>query len=287
MSIRFTDVFFTYNPRTPLEHQALKGINLEIVEGSFVAIVGRTGCGKSTMVQHINALLHPTSGVVAVDDFQNVPEKKKRSKNTKELRQKVGLVFQFPEYQLFEETVEKDVAFGPKNFGKTEEEAMEAAHKALLEVGLGEEFFKRSPFELSGGEKRRAAIAGVLAIGPQYLVVDEPTAGLDPLGSKEMMALFQKVHAEGATIILVTHDMALVKRYCDKVIVVDDGTIAKVTTPDEFFLEDIEKYSLDSPELYKLARFCIAHGADFDMKSIHGVTAFSEEIAKWKGVKHE
>ena len=287
MPIRFTDVFFTYNPRTPLEHQALKGINLEIIEGSFVAIVGRTGCGKSTMVQHINALLHPTSGVVAVDDFQNVPEKKKRSKNTKELRQKVGLVFQFPEYQLFEETVEKDVAFGPKNFGKTEEEAMEAAHKALLEVGLGEEFFKRSPFELSGGEKRRAAIAGVLAIGPQYLVVDEPTAGLDPLGSKEMMALFQKVHAEGATIILVTHDMALVKRYCDKVIVVDDGTIAKVTTPDEFFLEDIEKYSLDSPELYKLARFCIAHGADFDMKSIHGVTAFSEAIAKWKGVKHE
>ena len=287
MSIRFTDVFYTYNPKTPLEHQALKGINLEIIEGSFVAIVGRTGCGKSTMVQHINALLHPTSGVVAVDDFQNVPEKKKRSKNTKELRQKVGLVFQFPEYQLFEETVEKDVAFGPKNFGKTEEEAMEAAHKALLEVGLGEEFFKRSPFELSGGEKRRAAIAGVLAIGPQYLVVDEPTAGLDPLGSKEMMALFQKVHEAGATIILVTHDMALVKRYCDKVIVVDDGTIAKVTTPDEFFLEDIEKYSLDSPELYKLARFCIAHGADFDMKSIHGVTAFSEAIAKWKGVKHE
>ena len=287
MSIRFTDVFYTYNPKSPLEHQALKGINLEIIEGSFVAIVGRTGCGKSTMVQHINALLHPSAGVVEVDDFQNVPEKKKRSKNTKELRQKVGLVFQFPEYQLFEETVEKDVAFGPKNFGKTEEEAMEAAHKALLEVGLGEEFFKRSPFELSGGEKRRAAIAGVLAIGPQYLVVDEPTAGLDPLGAKEMMALFQKVHEEGATIILVTHDMALVKRYCDKVIVVDDGTIAKVTTPDEFFLEDIEKYSLDSPELYKLARFCMAHGADFDMKSIQGVTAFSEAIAKWKGVKHE
>ena len=287
MSIRFTDVFYTYNPKSPLEHQALKGINLEIIEGSFVAIVGRTGCGKSTMVQHINALLHPSAGVVEVDDFQNVPEKKKRSKNTKELRQKVGLVFQFPEYQLFEETVEKDVAFGPKNFGKTEEEAMEAAHKALLEVGLGEEFFKRSPFELSGGEKRRAAIAGVLAIGPQYLVVDEPTAGLDPLGAKEMMALFQKVHEEGATIILVTHDMALVKRYCDKVIVVDDGTVAKVTTPDEFFLEDIEKYSLDSPELYKLARFCMAHGADFDMKSIQGVTAFSEAIAKWKGVKHE
>ena len=126
-----------------------------------------------------------------------------------------------------------------------------------------------------------------MAIGPQYLVVDEPTAGLDPLGAKEMMALFQKVHEEGATIILVTHDMALVKRYCDKVIVVDDGTIAKVTTPDEFFLEDIEKYSLDSPELYKLARFCMAHGADFDMKSIQGVTAFSEAIAKWKGVKHE
>ena len=282
MSVNFSNVFFTYNPKSPLEHKALKGINLAIEEGSFAAIVGRTGCGKSTLVQHINALLHPSEGQVEVDGFLNVQEKKKRSKEVKKLRQKVGLVFQFPEYQLFEETVEKDVAFGPKNFGKSEEEALEAAHKALLEVGLGEEFFKRSPFELSGGEKRRAAIAGVLAIGPQYLVVDEPTAGLDPLGALEMMSLFQKVHEAGSSIILVTHDMSLVQRYCDSVIVIDDGVVARIAKPSELFLEDLERYSLDSPELYRLGRFCLDHGADFDLTCAEDISSLADAIIAWK-----
>lgn len=282
MAIRFDSVFHVYSAKTPLEHDALKGVDFEIEEGSFTALVGRTGCGKSTIVQHINALLNPTSGQVIVEDFLNVPEKKKRSKNLKDLRKKVGLVFQFPEYQLFEETVEKDVAFGPKNFGAKPEEALEAAHKALEEVGLGPEFYQRSPFECSGGEKRRAAIAGVLALRPKYLVVDEPTAGLDPLGAKEMMALFEKVHKEGTTVVLVTHDMSLVLDYCDKVIVIDDGKVASITTPQILFQEDIERYSLDSPHLFALARACNEHGANIDLMSLHNEEDLAEAIARWK-----
>ncbi len=282
MAIRFSNVFHTYSVKTPLEHPALKGVDFEIEKGTFTALVGRTGCGKSTIVQHINALLNPTSGEVDVEGFKNVPEKKKRSKNTKDLRKKVGLVFQFPEYQLFEETVEKDVAFGPKNFGSTPEEALEAAHKALEAVGLGPEFYEKSPFEISGGEKRRAAIAGVLALHPDYLVVDEPTAGLDPLGAKEMMGLFKKVHDEGTTVVLVTHDMSLVLDYCDQVIVVDDGKIAKQTTPQVLFQEDIERYSLDSPHLFSMARACNEHGANIDLLSLHNVEDLANEIARWK-----
>ncbi len=282
MAIRFDSVFYVYSPKSPLEHPALKGVDFEIKEGSFTALVGRTGCGKSTIVQHINALLNPTSGQVTVEDFVNVSEKKKRSKNLKDLRKKVGLVFQFPEYQLFEETVEKDVAFGPKNFGAKPEEALEAAHKALEEVGLGPEFYSRSPFECSGGEKRRAAIAGVLALRPKYLVVDEPTAGLDPLGAKEMMSLFKKVHEEGTSVVLVTHDMSLVLDYCDSVIVIDNGKVAKQTTPQDLFQEDIERYSLDSPHLFSLARACNEHGANIDLLSLHSPEDLAKAIARWK-----
>ena len=201
MPINFHDVSFIYNRKSPLEYEALKDVSLDIENGSFVALVGRTGCGKSTLIQHINALLNPTSGEVKVDDFCNSSDKKKRTKKTKELRRHVGLVFQFPEYQLFEDTVEKDVAYGPKNFGMKGPEALEEAHKALRMVGLDESFDKRSPLELSGGEKRRVAIAGILAYRPSYLIIDEPTAGLDPAGALALMDLFEKIHQEGTTII--------------------------------------------------------------------------------------
>lgn len=278
MPVKFADVSYVYNKKSPMAFEALKHINIEIKEGSFTAIVGRTGCGKSTLVSHINALLNPSEGEVIIDEFVNSADKKKRTKKLKDLRKKVGLVFQFPEYQLFEETVEKDVAFGPKNFGMKEEDALKAAHEALLEVGLNEGFFKRSPFELSGGEKRRVSIAGILACKPNYLVVDEPTAGLDPLGSKDMMDLFEKVHQAGTTIILVTHDMNLVLNYCDSVIVMDNGEVAKITDPISLFGEDIEKFSLETPLLYKLVKDLNAKGKDIDVAKVKDISTLLDQL---------
>lgn len=285
MPVKFLDVSYVYNKKSPMAYEALKHINLEIAEGSFTAIVGRTGCGKSTLVSHINALLSPSEGDVIIDEFVNSSDKKKRTKRLKELRKKVGLVFQFPEYQLFEETVEKDVAFGPKNFGMKESEALAAAHQALREVGLNDSFFKRSPFELSGGEKRRVSIAGILACKPHYLVVDEPTAGLDPLGSKDMMDLFAQVHRAGTTIILVTHDMNLVLNYCDRVVVMDDGEIAKITDPLSLFSEDIGRYSLETPLLYKLVRDLNAKGKDIDISKVKDVSTVLDELGYPEGAE--
>lgn len=280
MPIRFENVSYVYSKKTPMEKLALSEINLEIEEGSFTAIVGRTGCGKSTLIQHLNALLNPTSGTVYIDDFTNAADKKKRDKKTKPLRKNVGLVFQFPEYQLFEETVEKDVAFGPKNFGDDKDTALQKAHEALREVGLDESFYGRSPFELSGGEKRRVAIAGILAVRPKYLVVDEPTAGLDPSGAREMMDLFEKVHQRGTTLILVTHDMDIVLNYCSDVIVLDDGKVAKVCKPADLFDEDVSRFSLHSPAIYDFAARLEKHGYAFDKASLHDIDSLAKQIAE-------
>ncbi len=282
MPINFHDVSFIYNRKSPLEYEALKDVSLDIENGSFVALVGRTGCGKSTLIQHINALLNPTSGEVKVDDFCNSSDKKKRTKKTKELRRHVGLVFQFPEYQLFEDSVEKDVAYGPKNFGMKGPEALEEAHKALRMVGLDESFDKRSPLELSGGEKRRVAIAGILAYHPSYLIIDEPTAGLDPAGALALMDLFEKIHQEGTTIILVTHDMNLVLRYCDKVIVMDQGKIARISTPTELFSEDMERFSLETPLLYSFITQLKQRGMELDEGKIVDCQTLAQQIASIK-----
>ena len=282
MPIDFHDVSFIYNRKSPLEYEALKDVSLDIENGSFVALVGRTGCGKSTLIQHINALLNPTSGEVKVDDFCNSSDKKKRTKKTKELRRHVGLVFQFPEYQLFEDSVEKDVAYGPKNFGMKGPEALEEAHKALRMVGLDESFDKRSPLELSGGEKRRVAIAGILAYHPSYLIIDEPTAGLDPAGALALMDLFEKIHQEGTTIILVTHDMNLVLRYCDKVIVMDQGKIARISTPTELFSEDMERFSLETPLLYSFITQLKQRGMELDEGKIVDCQTLAQQIASIK-----
>lgn len=284
MPIKFSNVFYTYSPKSPLASKALNGVSFEVDDGSFTALVGRTGSGKSTIVQQINGLLTPMEGDVEVNGIHNTPDKKKKSKR-KELRllkKKVGLVFQFPEYQLFEDTVLKDVCFAPKNFGASQEEAEKAAKEALSQVGLGEGFYERSPFELSGGEKRRAAIAGILAFHPDILVVDEPTAGLDPAGAKQMMDLFQKIHEGGTTVLLVTHDMSLVLAYAEKVIVVEDGKIAKITDPVSLFEEDIEQYSLEAPLLFRFLRKLRADGAPIDPHSVTDVSSLAKAIANWK-----
>ncbi len=282
MPIKFQNVSYTYSPKTPFAFKALEDINIEIHEGDFVAIVGRTGCGKSTLIQHMNALFNPSEGSVIIDDFNNDSDKKKRSKKVKDLRHKVGMVFQFPEYQLFEENVEKDVAFAPKNFGMKEKEALEKAHEALAKVGLGEEFYARSPFELSGGEKRRVAIAGILAASPSYLIVDEPTAGLDPSGAAKLMGLFKEIHEAGTTIVLVTHDMDLVMKYCNRVIVIDNGKVAMETTPNKLFDIEVEKYSLETPLLLSFTASLIKGGLPINENQVTSISELAKEIARVK-----
>ncbi|MDD7619463.1 MAG: energy-coupling factor transporter ATPase [Bacillales bacterium] len=280
MPIIFRDVCYSYTDKNPMDHLALSHLSFTIETGSFTALVGRTGCGKSTLVQQINALFHPLSGEVEVDGYLNSSDKKKRTKKNKELRKKVGLVFQFPEYQLFEESVLKDVVFGPKNFGASKEEALAAAKEALALVGLDESFYERSPFELSGGEKRRVAIAGILACHPEYLIVDEPTAGLDPKGSQEMMDLFEDIHRKGTTIILVTHDMNLVLRYCDRVLVLEDGKLVADDKPSAFFQQDMDRYSLETPALYRFLQGLEAKGLKLEQDGITDVDSLAEAIVK-------
>ena len=280
MPIIFRDVCYSYTDKHPMDHLALSHLSFTIETGSFTALVGRTGCGKSTLVQQINALFHPLSGEVEVDGYLNSSDKKKRTKKNKELRKKVGLVFQFPEYQLFEESVLKDVVFGPKNFGASKEEALAAAKEALALVGLDESFYERSPFELSGGEKRRVAIAGILACHPEYLIVDEPTAGLDPKGSQEMMDLFEDIHRKGTTIILVTHDMNLVLRYCDRVLVLEDGKLVADDKPSAFFQQDMDRYSLETPALYRFLQGLEAKGLKLEQDGITDVDSLAEAIVK-------
>ena len=233
MDIRFNEVNFAYQANTPFETRALFDVNFNIPSGKYTAIIGHTGSGKSTILQHLNALLKPTSGTVELGD--RVVDSETSNKDLKPLRQKVGIVFQFPESQLFEETVEKDIAFGPKNFGVSEEEANQLAKETLKIVGLPEEVLHKSPFDLSGGQMRRVAIAGVLAMQPEVLVLDEPTAGLDPKGRFEMMEMFAQLQREkGITIVLVTHQMNDVSDYADYVIVCEKGTVVKTGTPEVF-----------------------------------------------------
>lgn len=237
MAIQFKEVSFEYSPNSPFSFQALKNINLEIEEGKITAIVGATGSGKSTLVQHLNALLIPSSGQVIVQDKVIVANKK--NTGLKALRENVGLVFQFPEAQLFEETILKDVMFGPLNFKKTQDEAKAAAIASLQRVGIEPELYNQSPLELSGGQKRRVAIAGILSMNPDILVCDEPTAGLDPQGSKQIMKVFSDYNQKlNKTVIIVTHDLQHVLDYADNVIVMKKGEVLYSDTKTNFFTEE-------------------------------------------------
>ncbi|MFZ2305192.1 MAG: energy-coupling factor transporter ATPase [Streptococcus suis] len=253
MGIHLQKVSYTYQAGTPFEGRALFGVDLEIVDGSYTALIGHTGSGKSTILQLLNGLNIPTSGNVIVDDM--VINATSDKKGIKQVRKKVGLVFQFPESQVFDETVLKDVAFGPQNFGISQEEAEKIAREKLALVGISEELFERSPFELSGGQMRRVAIAGILAMEPNVLVLDEPTAGLDPAGRQELMNIFKQLHANGMTIVLVTHLMDDVANYADWVYVMEKGKLIRSGKPRDVFqeVEFLETIKLGVPKITKFA----------------------------------
>lgn len=249
-----------YSVGTPYEKKALSNINLSINSGDFVGLIGHTGSGKSTLVQHLNGLLKPTSGKIIVDGEKLFAEKT----NMIKIREKVGLVFQYPEYQLFEETIYKDIAFGPKNLGLSSEEIDERVMYAVKCVGLEERMLKKSPFEISGGQKRRVAIAGVLAMKPKVLVLDEPTAGLDPYGRDEILSEINELHKEGITIVLVSHSMEDISKFSNRVLVMNHG---KLTFDDETLkifekAEDLQKIGLRIPMVLEIIK-------ELEKKGIH------------------
>ena len=261
MPITFKEINYVYSSDMPYAYQALKDINLEIATGKITAIIGETGSGKSTMVQHLNALLLPSSGTLDIAGYHIVANEK--TKGLKQLRRKVGLVFQFSEYQLFEETVIKDVAFGPKNFGDDEHLAMQKAAAALKMVGIDQSFFERSPLDLSGGQKRRVAIAGILAMEPEIIVLDEPTAGLDPKGANEMITLFNALNKKfHKTVILVTHDNEVVYNYADDVVLLAHGEVVLHTSVKELFddYDLLNQYHLIKPQVVELKAMLNARG---------------------------
>ena len=278
MDIIFKEVEHRYQVNTPFERIALHDLNLNIQSGTFLAVIGHTGSGKSTIIQHLNALLKPTAGEIQIGE--RTIKANRKEKNLKAIRQQVGVVFQFPEHQLFEETVEKDIAFGPMNYGVLEEEAKQKARELIKLVGLPEDLLTRSPFDLSGGQMRRVAIAGILAMNPNVLILDEPTAGLDPRGRQEIMNMIYRLHKEkGLTTILVTHSMEDAAMYADELIVMNKGTIAMKGSPREVFGQhtQLKEYGLDVPESL---RFMLKLQEKFQLEASDTVITFSEVVEK-------
>ena len=277
MGITLENVSFTYQEGTPLSSSALTDVSLTIEDGSYTALIGHTGSGKSTILQLLNGLLVPSKGSVRVFDTVITPTS--TNKEIRQIRKQVGLVFQFAENQIFEETVLKDVAFGPQNFGVSEEEAKKIAREKLALVGINESLFDRSPFELSGGQMRRVAIAGMLAMEPTVLVLDEPTAGLDPLGRKELMTLFKKLHLAGMTIVLVTHLMDDVAEYADQVYVMEKGCLIQSGKPSEVF-QDVtfmENVQLGVPKITAFCKRLADRGVSFKKLPIK-IEEFKESL---------
>ena len=268
MGIILDNVSYTYQEGTPFASAALSDVNLSIEDGSYTAIIGHTGSGKSTILQLLNGLLVPTKGSVRV--FDTLITSTSVNKQIRQIRKQVGLVFQFAENQIFEETVLKDVAFGPQNFGVSVEEAEAIAREKLALVGIDESLFGRSPFELSGGQMRRVAIAGILAMEPSILVLDEPTAGLDPIGRKELMGLFKKLHQDGITIVLVTHLMDDVAEFADQVYVMEKGKLVKSGKPSLVFqnVEFMEKIQLGVPKITRFVQRLVDRGISFEQLPI-------------------
>lgn len=277
MGIALENVSFTYQEGTPLASTALSDVSLTIEDGSYTALIGHTGSGKSTILQLLNGLLVPSQGSVRV--FDTLITSTSKNKDIRQIRKQVGLVFQFAENQIFEETVLKDVAFGPQNFGVSEEEAEQIAREKLALVGIDESLFDRSPFELSGGQMRRVAIAGILAMEPAILVLDEPTAGLDPLGRKELMNLFKKLHQSGMTIVLVTHLMDDVAEYANQVYVMEKGRLVKGGKPSDVFQDVVfmEEVQLGVPKITSFCKRLADRGVSFKRLPIK-IEEFKESL---------
>ncbi|VSJ77445.1 cobalt ABC transporter ATP-binding protein [Streptococcus pneumoniae] len=277
MGIALENVNFTYQEGTPLASAALSDVSLTIEDGSYTALIGHTGSGKSTILQLLNGLLVPSQGSVRV--FDTLITSTSKNKDIRQIRKQVGLVFQFAENQIFEETVLKDVAFGPQNFGVSEEDAVKTAREKLALVGIDESLFDRSPFELSGGQMRRVAIAGILAMKPAILVLDEPTAGLDPLGRKELMTLFKKLHQSGMTIVLVTHLMDDVAEYANQVYVMEKGRLVKGGKPSDVFQDVVfmEEVQLGVPKITAFCKRLADRGVSFKRLPIK-IEEFKESL---------
>ncbi|MYL72951.1 energy-coupling factor ABC transporter ATP-binding protein [Halobacillus litoralis] len=281
MHISFDHVSYTYQPNSPFEHKALNDMTFSIESGSFVAVIGHTGSGKSTLIQHLNGLLQPTEGKIQVGNF--TIEAGVKNKHLRELREKVGVVFQYPEHQLFEETVAKDIAFGPQNFGVPQKEIERRTKAAVQATKLPEDLLDRSPFDLSGGQMRRVAISGVLAMDPKVLVLDEPTAGLDPSGQSEVMDMFYDLHREKElTTILVTHSMEDALAYADYILIMNHGELYKEGTPLEIFQqkEDLERVQLDVPEVISfLSKAEKEYGIELEYKG-QTIAELAKELAR-------
>ena len=280
MAIQIQQLSHTYMPGSQLAYPALNDLSLTIQDGEFLGIIGHTGSGKSTLIQHLNGLLLPTAGNVLVDGL-DTREKKLR----KQIRSLVGMVFQYPEYQLFEETVARDVAFGPKNMGLAEDEIATRVTEALRLVGLNpDDFAEKSPFELSGGEKRRAALAGILAMRPKYLVLDEPMAGLDPRGRHEILSLIESLRREfGTGIVMVSHSMDDVAMYADRIAVLDRGSLFMVGTPEDVFShsEELLAMGLNLPQATQLVRALRARGVEIERDYYRMDELQQDLIGRW------
>ena len=283
MSIEVKNLTHTYSAGSALQQTAIRDVNMTIEEGEFVAIVGHTGSGKSTLVQHLNGLLKPTSGLVLVDGEDMNGE----GVNKRLIRQKVGLVFQYPEYQLFEETVAKDIAFGPKNQGLSADEIDRRVRKAMAHVHLDyDKYAERSPFELSGGQMRRVAIAGVLAMEPRYLILDEPAAGLDPKGRDQILGMIKELHEEGTTVVMVSHSMDDCARLASRMIVMSKGTVVASDTPRNLFSqpEMMASVGLGVPEAAKLCQLLREKGVDIPQDLYTQEELHEHILCLWKEV---
>jgi len=284
VQVTLDHVTHTYQPGSPFQATAIRDVSLTIQSGEFLALIGHTGSGKSTLAQHINGLLKPTDGKVLIDG-RDIHEK---GFDKKEIRRRVGLVFQYPEHQLFEESVAKDIAFGPKNLGLSQEEIDERVKEALENVGLSyEEFAEKSPFELSGGQMRRVAMAGVLAMRPEILVLDEPAAGLDPQSREEMLSLIAGLHQKGTTIVMVSHAMDDVARFATRAVVMEKGTIAMDGKPEEIFRHAgrLQEMGLDVPSICRLGLALREAGIDFPEDIFREADAEKALIQLWKGAE--
>lgn len=280
MSIKIENLTHIYSPNGPFEKKALDNVSLEINDGDFVAIIGHTGSGKSTLIQHINGLEKATSGKIFIDDVDITAKDIKLT----DIRKKVGLVFQYSEYQLFEETIEKDIAFGPTNLKLSQDEINNRVKKAMNMVGLDYEIYKdKSPFDLSGGQKRRVAIAGVIAMEPKVLILDEPTAGLDPKGRDDILAQIRQLHDKyGMTIVLVSHSMEDVAKLAEKIIVMNKGKVVLTGTPKEVFKKVgiLEEIGLGVPQVTYLMKELIKKGFDVSDEA-YTIEQAKEEILKF------